>query len=55
MNEYTFHSSPQLQAKIDEDNNLRKFNMTMDMENTFYKDYIIKTYEKLVKEETLSL
>jgi len=25
--------------------------MTMDMENTFHKDYIIKTYEKLVQEE----
>ena len=25
--------------------------MTMDMENTFHKDYIIKTYEKLVQDE----
>ena len=51
MNEYTFHSSPQLQAKIAEDNNIRKFNMTMDMSNTFHKDYIVKQYERLVREE----
>ena len=51
MSEYTFHSSPQLQAKIDEDNNLRKFNMTMDMDSTIHKDYIVKTYERLVEEE----
>ena len=42
ISEYTQHSNPILHNKIHEEENLLTQNMTIDMENTFHKDFIIK-------------
>jgi hypothetical protein len=42
IGEYTQHSNPLLQAKISEDEQIRKKNLTIDFVNTFHKDFIVK-------------
>ena len=55
MNEFSQHSNPQLQMRILDDELVWQNNSTMNSLVTFHRDYIIKQYERLVKEETEKL
>ena len=51
LNELTQHSNPQLQQKINEDEQLRNNCQAKKSANIFQKDFIINQYEALVQKE----
>ena len=56
LSEFTQHSNPELQANIKKEDLHWKFNSTMSaMQGGLRKNYVIKEYEKLAKEELIQV